>query len=102
MLMLSTGLITCDDACLEQTLGDGDLEPGTYAYLEVADDGCGMSPETVARMFDPFFSTKLTGRGLGLASVLGIVRAHHGAVSVRSVAGQGTAVRILFPTARSM
>ena len=69
--------------------------------LEVRDDGPGMDAETVDRIFEPFFTTKFTGRGLGLAAVLGVVRGHRGALSVESAPGQGTTFRILFaPSAR--
>ena len=67
--------------------------------LEVADTGVGMSTETQARMFDPFFSTKASGRGLGLAAVQGIVRSHHGAVAAHSVPEQGTTIRVWLPIA---
>jgi CheY-like chemotaxis protein len=68
-------------------------------FLEVADDGCGMSPELVARIFDPFFTTKARGRGLGLSSVQGIVRAHGGTLRTTSVPGRGTTFRVLWPAA---
>jgi CheY-like chemotaxis protein len=71
------------------------LAPGRYVSLEVRDDGPGMDAETVDRIFEPFFTTKFTGRGLGLAAVLGVVRGHRGALSVHSVPGQGTIFRIL-------
>ncbi|QEL20510.1 CheR family methyltransferase [Limnoglobus roseus] len=77
--------------------GRGDLPEGAYATLEVSDDGSGMSADTQARMFDPFYTTKFTGRGLGLAAVLGIVRGHAGTVRVRSEVGRGTTVRVLLP-----
>jgi PAS domain S-box-containing protein len=71
------------------------LAPGRYVWLEIRDDGPGMDPETVERIFEPFFTTKFTGRGLGLAAVLGVVRGHRGALSVDSAPGRGTAFRIL-------
>ena len=61
------------------------------------DDGIGMDSQTVDRIFEPFFTTKFTGRGIGLASVLGILRGHHGAVTVESTPGKGTSIRILLP-----
>jgi CheY-like chemotaxis protein len=76
-----------------------DREPGDYATLEVEDDGCGMSSETITRIFDPFFTTKFTGRGLGLAAVLGIVRAHRGAFFVRSALGKGSVFTLALPPA---
>jgi CheY-like chemotaxis protein len=87
----------CDPAELAQgPLGAG-LHPGRYVALEVVDDGCGMSPEVQARIFDPFFSTKFTGRGLGLAAVLGILRGHQGALQITSAPGQGSTFRVLLP-----
>ncbi|MFO7948893.1 MAG: response regulator, partial [Candidatus Fermentibacteraceae bacterium] len=67
--------------------------------MTVSDNGCGMDAETVSRAFDPFFTTKFTGRGLGLASVLGIVRGHGGAVSLDSTPGEGSTVAIILPEA---
>jgi two-component system, cell cycle sensor histidine kinase and response regulator CckA len=66
------------------------MEPGLGVYLEVSDNGSGMSRDTLERIFEPFFTTKFTGRGLGLAAVLGIVRSHHGALDVQSETGWGT------------
>jgi signal transduction histidine kinase/ActR/RegA family two-component response regulator len=76
------------------------LGPGAYVCLEVADTGHGMSGATKAKIFEPFFSTKFAGRGLGLAAVQGIVRGHHGSIQVRSRHTQGTEMQILFPAAR--
>jgi|SRR5580658_7991520 two-component system cell cycle sensor histidine kinase/response regulator CckA len=68
-----------------------------YACLEVVDDGCGIARKDVEKLFDPFFSTKSAGRGLGLPVVLGIVRAHGGVVAVESEPGRGSAFRIFLP-----
>jgi PAS domain S-box-containing protein len=73
------------------------LSPGRYVYLEVGDTGCGMDDGTKARIFDPFFSTKFTGRGLGLAAVSGIVRAHNGGIAVTTAPGAGSCFTVLFP-----
>ena len=74
-------------------------EPGAYVCVEVADDGCGMDPGQLARVFDPFYTTKSMGRGLGLAAILGIVRGHRGAIHVESSPGKGTTFRLYFPVA---
>ncbi len=74
-----------------------ELEPGPYTRITVQDNGCGMDEYTLSRIFDPFFSTKFTGRGLGLAAVLGIVRAHRGTVRVTSSPGAGTTFEMFFP-----
>lgn len=68
--------------------------------LEIEDDGAGMNAETQSRIFDPFFTTKPEGHGFGLASVLGIVRSHAGALDVESELGRGTTLRVWLPIAR--
>jgi PAS domain S-box-containing protein len=72
-------------------------KPGTYIVLEVEDTGHGMDQPTIEKIFDPFFTTKFTGRGLGLAAVLGIIRGHEGGLQVESQKNAGTKFRIAFP-----
>jgi two-component system, cell cycle sensor histidine kinase and response regulator CckA len=73
------------------------IRPGLYFAISVADDGQGMAPEVRERIFDPFFSTKFQGRGLGLAAAFGIVRNHRGWMEATSLPGVGTEVRIFLP-----
>lgn len=73
------------------------LDPGIYVLMDITDTGCGMDSETLNKIFDPFFTTKFAGRGLGLASVIGIVRMHGCGLQVASTPGIGTTFRVLFP-----
>ncbi len=75
-----------------------DAQPGTFTYVEVHDNGIGMDEATRYRIFEPFFSTKFTGRGLGLAATMGIMRSHRGAIRVYSEIGSGTSIKLLFPS----
>ncbi len=94
-VMTSHVLVTATQ--LREARHGQDLQPGEYIAFEVQDEGCGMSEDTLKRIFDPFFTTKFTGRGLGLAAVLGIVRAHKGAFLVESKLGHGSTFRMLLP-----
>jgi signal transduction histidine kinase len=76
-----------------------DAAPGVYVVIEVRDTGCGFDAETRAKMFDPFFSTKFIGRGLGLAAVAGIVRGHRGFIEAEGALGQGATLRVFLPVA---
>ena len=73
------------------------LEPGEYVSIEVADTGCGMDGPTLERIFEPYFTTKREGHGLGLAATLGIIRTHHGGLHVQSTPGEGTHFQVLLP-----
>jgi len=94
-----TGLMEADRDSLREFHFGEQREPGTYVFIEVRDDGAGIDDETREQIFDPFFSTKFTGRGLGLAVVLGIVKSHRGALRIESESGAGTRFRILLPIA---
>jgi CheY-like chemotaxis protein len=73
------------------------IPPGRYACLEVTDNGCGMDDETKQRIFEPFYTTKFTGRGLGMSAVLGIIKAHNGALQLFSQTGQGATFSVFLP-----
>ncbi len=99
LITISTGVMQANREFLKHTHLAPDLPEGEYVFLEVTDTGCGMSVETLNRIFDPFFTTKFTGRGLGLAAVLGIVRGHRGALKVESTPSRGSTFRLLLPCA---
>ncbi|MEN3940479.1 response regulator [Prosthecobacter sp. SYSU 5D2] len=96
-IKLKTRFAHVDQARLFACRTGNALKEGDYLMIEVKDTGEGMAPEVLARIFDPFYTTKFTGRGLGLAAVLGIVRSHGGDLSVESIAGAGTTFRIYLP-----
>ena len=92
-----TGIEHIDQEELDELHPAFERLPGRYAYVSVTDSGRGMDSDTMVRVFDPFFSTKQDGRGLGLAALIGIVRAHQGGVAVRSSPGGGSTFRVFFP-----
>lgn len=96
-ITVSTRLQQCTESDLRGDFLVETLVAGPYVCLEVNDTGCGMNAETLRRIFDPFYSTKFTGRGLGLAAVLGIIRKHGGTLKVETAPGAGTAFRVFIP-----
>jgi PAS domain S-box-containing protein len=102
VIKVETGRETLDQSKLRQMTFGADVPPGDYVYIDVVDNGTGMSEETMARMCEPFFSTKDQGRGLGMAAVRGIVRSHRAALRVTSQEGQGTRFRVWFPIGLSI
>jgi two-component system cell cycle sensor histidine kinase/response regulator CckA len=97
LIEVTTRVTTVDEAWLAEASTGQQLAPGPYVCLEIADNGPGLDRATRARIFDPFFSTKGSGRGLGLAAALGILRSHHGALHVASEPGRGAKFTLAFP-----
>jgi CheY-like chemotaxis protein len=96
-IVVTTGTTAVNEESTPPFIMDGELKPGAYVFLNVTDNGTGISEKTMQRIFDPFFTTKFTGRGLGLAAVLGIVRGHRGAIAVQTERGRGTSFTIYLP-----
>jgi|GEM_PF-1976223 len=97
-ITVATATVSLDQAALERLAPEMELAAGDYAKITVSDTGCGMDAETMARIFDPFYTTKFTGRGLGLAAVQGIIRKHGGVIDIDSEVGKGTTFTVLLPT----
>jgi len=100
-ITISTGLMDIDERYLQNTLHQPDVLLGRFVYLNVSDTGCGMDETIMKKIFNPFFTTKFTGRGLGMSALLGIVYGHHGILKVDSVVGQGTTFNVAFPLSTS-
>ena len=96
-ITIRTGVESLAAEYFEDAYASESLPGGDYAHIQIADTGSGMDQETFAKIFDPFFSSKFVGRGLGLAAVLGVMRGHRGAVKVHSEPGKGSTFKLLFP-----
>jgi len=98
-LLIKTGLVLIDEEYVRHHV---DAREGEFVCLTVTDTGCGMDDATMGRIFEPFFSTKEFGKGtgLGLATVFGIVKQHHGWIEVESRRGSGTTFRVFLPVAK--
>ncbi|GLH72107.1 hypothetical protein GETHLI_06090 [Geothrix limicola] len=94
---VATGLADLEAAQLPGLHPGSQIPAGRYVTLRVTDSGIGMAPEVLSRIFDPFFTTKFSGRGLGLSAMLGILRAHHAGISIKSQPGAGTEFCLYFP-----
>ncbi len=101
-VIVATGVQVMNESYAQSLFSNEGIAPGNYVCLEVRDTGCGMDEATKKRIFDPFFTTKFTGRGLGLAAVMGIVRGHKGALKVYSSPGKGTTFKVFFPATDAM
>lgn len=96
-IRIETGVRRVTETEVNDALPRQPVDEDDYAFLEISDSGCGMDADTLGRIFEPFFSTKFTGRGLGLSAALGIVRRHHGFIKVRSAPAEGTTFVLLLP-----
>ncbi len=101
LISIRTGRLRLNAENLSSCVAGSNAAPGDFVFVEVRDTGVGMDTITMARIFDPFFSTKFTGRGLGLAATLGIMRGHRGAIRVLSELGTGTTMTLHFPVSDS-
>ncbi|MDQ6950756.1 MAG: ABC transporter substrate-binding protein [Mariprofundales bacterium] len=100
-MAVRAGVMDMDVAYLDDCV-QAAITVGRFVYIEVSDSGCGMTAATQAKMFEPFYTTKVTGRGLGMSAMLGIVRGHHGAIHLETAEGEGSTIRVLFPALTEM
>ncbi len=96
-IRIFTGESSVSRDYLDNIMLGKEAREGRHVFIEVTDTGSGMNRDTVRRVFEPFFSTKFTGRGLGLAAVLNIVKSHNGAIELSSAIGEGTGFKVFFP-----
>ena len=99
-ITITTTAVKCTRDFFQANLSGEHLANGSYICVDVSDTGPGMDDETIRQAFDPFYSTKFTGRGIGLSALLGIVRSHHGGIKIDSTPGMGTQFRVFLPLAK--
>ena len=99
-ITITTAVVECARDFFEANLSGEHLANGSYVCVDVSDTGPGMDDETIRQAFDPFYSTKFAGRGIGLSALLGIVRSHHGGIKIDSTPGLGTQFRVFLPLAK--
>ncbi len=100
-ITLGTGTIDAEPGDFRDSVIATELPAGKYHFVQVEDDGSGIHQESLTKIFDPFYTTKFAGRGLGLAAVLGIVTAHEGAIQLESATGTGTRFKVFLPALTS-
>jgi signal transduction histidine kinase/CheY-like chemotaxis protein len=96
-ISVKTGITDITPGLLDDLVVLPEQTAGSYAYIQVTDQGCGMTKETLAKIFDPFFTTKFTGRGLGLAAIVGILKKHSGALQVTTEFGIASRFLVMLP-----
>jgi two-component system, cell cycle sensor histidine kinase and response regulator CckA len=100
VISIATRLQSLDEDALQSLCTDQNLTPGCFAILEISDTGSGILPGIMGKIFDPFFSTKQSGRGLGLSAMQGILRGHHAGIWITSEPGKGSTFTLFFPAAQ--
>jgi PAS domain S-box-containing protein len=98
-IVITSGAEVLDARSIAAAFPTQNLVPGPFLTLEVADSGCGMPPAVLSRIFDPFYTTKASGRGLGLSAMQGILRGHHAGLRIHSSPGAGSRFKVYFPAA---
>lgn len=100
LISIETELINIENEKILNLISMENIPSGLYSKMKITDNGKGIDPDTYGQIFDPFYTTKFAGRGLGLAAVMGIVKAHNGAIEIESELGGGTCLSIYFPVLR--